>query len=110
MALMVDDPGRSASSPGRVRSLRAGTDSVVVSRPGQTGRMEVWSTLENRLSSGGRGVPPPSGPTGRGDDRSAACGRRILTVARQNLKMCFRAVQVIQYPAIPAAAARPRKA
>ena len=31
-------------------------------------------------------------------------------VARQNLEICVRAVQVIQYPAIPAAAARPRKA
>ena len=76
MALMVDDPGRSASSPGRVRSLHAGADSVVVSRPGQTGRMEVWSTLENRLSSGGRGVPPPSGPTGRGE-LSAALGAAV---------------------------------
>ena len=63
---MVDDPGRSASSPGRVRSLRAGADSVVVSRPGQTGRMEVWSTLENRLSSGvgvGTLLWPPVGAT-----------------------------------------------
>ena len=85
-ALMVDDPGRSASSPGRVHSLRAGADSAVVSRPGQTGRMEVWSTLENRLSSGGRGVPPPSGPTGRGDDRSAACGQRILTSLQSILR------------------------
>ena len=34
----------------------------------------------------------------------------LAMVARQNLEMCVLAVQVIQYPAIPAAAARPRKA
>ena len=34
----------------------------------------------------------------------------LAMVARQNLEMCVRDVQVIQYPAIPAAAARPRKA